>query len=169
MAATCNKKGNFRLLSIFNSDERPYFHQARMYDSLNDWIKYLDDHEVITCAYMFLPNELSMLIYCEENCDQLNNIVTDLKSRINDEVNTRLKLRNPFVRSKELIAQHHELYVIDSTELVEKLDQLHAIPTTKKWEIVEDATDYPYSSAQYYELGEILNSPIRNYRDLVIQ
>jgi uncharacterized membrane protein YpjA len=35
----------------------------------------------------------------------------------------------------------------------QKLDYMHKIPVSKKWQLVNDFTDYLYSSAAYYEKG----------------
>jgi len=35
----------------------------------------------------------------------------------------------------------------------QKLDYMHKNPVSKKWQLVNDFTDYLYSSASYYEKG----------------
>ena len=35
----------------------------------------------------------------------------------------------------------------------QQLDYMHKNPVTKKWQLVNDFTDYLYSSAPYYEKG----------------
>ena len=49
-----------------------------------------------------------------------------------------------------------------STEfIVQKLDYIHKNPVSKKWQLVNDYTDYKHSSAAYYEKG------IKNYNKLI--
>jgi hypothetical protein len=35
----------------------------------------------------------------------------------------------------------------------QKLDYIHRNPVSKKWQLVNDFADYPYSSASFYEKG----------------
>jgi hypothetical protein len=54
-----------------------------------------------------------------------------------------------------------------SEEMAEqKLDYIHHNPVKGKWKLVDDYTEYPHSSAAFYELGKIGTVDIRHYKDL---
>jgi hypothetical protein len=46
-----------------------------------------------------------------------------------------------------------------------EINYIHMNPVSGKWNLVEDYTDYPYSSAAYYELGKE-NKYITHYKEL---
>ena len=37
--------------------------------------------------------------------------------------------------------------------ITQKLDYMHKNPVSKKWQLVKDFTEYPHSSASFYENG----------------
>ena len=49
----------------------------------------------------------------------------------------------------------------------QKLDYIHHNPVSGKWNLVEDFTQYPHSSAAFYELGVIGEVEITHYKDLL--
>jgi hypothetical protein len=53
----------------------------------------------------------------------------------------------------------------DEKMIEQKMDYIHRNPVSGKWNLVEDYTDYPYSSAAYYELGKA-NKYITHYKEL---
>jgi hypothetical protein len=48
----------------------------------------------------------------------------------------------------------------------QKLDYIHHNPVSGKWNLVEDFTRYPHSSAAFYKLGVIGEVKITHYKDL---
>ena len=50
--------------------------------------------------------------------------------------------------------------------LQQKLEYIHANPVQEHWSLVKDFTDYPYSSASFYELREERFSFLTHYMDV---
>ena len=48
----------------------------------------------------------------------------------------------------------------------QKLEYIHHNPVKGKWRLVDDFTEYPYSSAGFYELDRVGIVDIRHYKDL---
>ena len=48
----------------------------------------------------------------------------------------------------------------------QKLEYIHHNPVKGKWKLVDDFTEYPHSSAGFYELGRGGVVDIRHYKDL---
>jgi len=54
-----------------------------------------------------------------------------------------------------------------SLEMIEqKIDYIHHNPVSGKWNLVNDWTEYPHSSAGFYELGRE-NKWVTDYRDVI--
>ena len=43
------------------------------------------------------------------------------------------------------------------------LDYIHGNPVQGKWSLVNDFVEYPYSSARFYELGEISEIAVEDF------
>ena len=49
--------------------------------------------------------------------------------------------------------------------VLQKLNYIHANPCAERWKLCERWSDYPHSSAAFYELGKRDNKQLRDYRD----
>lgn len=49
--------------------------------------------------------------------------------------------------------------------IVQKLNYIHKNPVQKKWNLVNDPVDYPYSSLWFYETGESRFDFLHHYKD----
>ena len=49
----------------------------------------------------------------------------------------------------------------------QKLDYMHANPVSGVWSLVEDALDYPHSSAGFYERGDHCLAPVTHYHEII--
>jgi hypothetical protein len=49
--------------------------------------------------------------------------------------------------------------------VIQKLDYIHANPVSGKWSLVEDALDYPHSSAAFYVTGVQGPAPVQHYAE----
>jgi hypothetical protein len=50
--------------------------------------------------------------------------------------------------------------------LLQKLDYIHHNPVSGKWNLAEDYTAYPYSSAAFYELGQQGQVKLTHYAEV---
>ena len=82
---------------------------------------------------------------------------------------------NQGVEKKEkLRGKKHQVFRISfdarkcfSEKMIEqKLDYIHHNPVSGKWNLIEDFTLYPHSSAAFYELGVIDDVEVTHYKDL---
>ncbi|CAN5215973.1 hypothetical protein BH23BAC1_BH23BAC1_13630 [soil metagenome] len=72
----------------------------------------------------------------------------ELKAGVRENEQKKEKLHQVFEPS-------FDAKVCDSTQLIEqKLDYMHHNPVKGNWSLVSDFTQYPHSSAAYYEMGE---------------
>ena len=55
----------------------------------------------------------------------------------------------------------------DRAIIEQKLDYMHANPFSGGWALVEDALDYPQSSAGFYERGDRSLAPVIHYHEVV--
>ena len=58
-----------------------------------------------------------------------------------------------------------EVYIKNRKMLERVLDYIHENPLQKKWQIVENPWDYPYSSAAYYHSGKTGLIELRHYHE----
>ncbi len=56
--------------------------------------------------------------------------------------------------------------VVGSAEILRVLDYIHRNPVSGKWNLAEDYLSYEYSSARFYELGELGDIEIRHFMEV---
>jgi putative transposase len=60
-----------------------------------------------------------------------------------------------------------EVYLESKTLLEVKLDYIHNNPLQSHWNLAKQPSDYPYSSAMFYEKGTQNNVLVEHYMDFV--
>jgi len=111
-------------------------------------------------GYIFLPNQISLLINLE-NQSSLKAYLKDFKKSSSVILRHELETFYPtaFNKSKHPASKHRfdvwspgfEQSKIDSEWLLlDELDQIHHQPTISPWQVVKYAEDYVYSSANFY-------------------
>jgi putative transposase len=81
----------------------------------------------------------------------------------------------PYFEVEEKKERKHQFWQRNSLPIVlyspavfdQKLQYIHRNPVAKKWSLVEDYVDYPYSSARFYELGIDEFGFLRDYRERI--
>jgi len=130
-------------------------------------------------GYVIMPNHLHVLLYFPEMPKSLNILIGNAKRFMAYEIIKRLEADKYFELLEELYhsvkkgerkkGQRHKVFAdsFDAKEcysnefVYQKLEYIHKNPVSKKWQLVTDFTEYPNSSAAFYEKG------IKNYDKLL--
>ena len=159
----------------------PLFEKTEIYSYLNFWFERLKKKGYLLNGYVIMPNHMHLIVYASEEAQDLNNTISESKRFLAYEIVKRLKEKN----LKELLkviksgvqenerskGKKHQVFRLSfdakpvATEEVERvLDYVHQNPVSGKWNLVDDYTNYPYSSAEFYELGGQSLYPIHDFR-----
>jgi REP element-mobilizing transposase RayT len=130
-------------------------------------------------GYVIMPNHLHALLYFPQMPKSLNSVIGNAKRFLAYEIikrleekraNNLLDILHAAVKKRESKkGQIHKVFEdsFDAKEcysrefILQKLDYMHHNPVSKRWQLVNDFTDYEYSSASFYEKG------IKRYEKLV--
>ncbi len=158
--------------------------KTQAYDYLPGWIREMNKRGVINCGYVFMPNHIHLLVYVEDWSKGLNHVLGEAKRFLAYEIVTRLKkqneteilrvLSNGVQENERKKGKKHQVFrlsfdgkeVVGEEEIYKVLDYIHHNPVSGKWNLADDYLDYEYSSARFYEFGEIGNVEICHYKDV---
>jgi REP element-mobilizing transposase RayT len=122
-------------------------------------------------GYVIMPNHIHVLLYFPVMPKSLNIVIGNAKRFMAYEIIKRLEAGKNLLLLQELYdsvkkgerkkGQRHKVFEdsFDAKEcysnefVFQKLDYIHHNPVSKKWNLVNDFTDYLYSSASFYEKG----------------
>ena len=159
---TCHKWRN--LFSITNS-----------YDAVYKWFDSLYEKKIRVMGYVIMPNHVHVLLYFSEMPKSLNIVIGNAKRFMAYEIIKRLEadknvtlledLYHSVKKGERKKGQRHKVFAdsFDAKEcysnefVYQKLEYTHKNPVSKKWQLVNDFTDYTHSSAAFYEKG------VKNY------
>jgi len=131
-----------------------------------------------------MPNHIHLLVYVKDWSKGLNHVIGEAKRFLAYEIVSRLKEQREIeilnvlsrgVQEKERKkGKKHQVFrlsfdgkeVMGEEEICKVLDYIHHNPVSGKWNLVEDYLEYEYSSARFYELGEVGNVKIRHFREV---
>lgn len=153
---------------------KPLIEKTKLYDYLEQWLNELKKRHIITSAYVFMPNHVHLLIYVKEESKGLNSVLGNGKRFMAYEIIKRLKKSRDHlllehlskgVQEKErLKGKKHQVFrlsfdakKIQGKEIEKVIDYIHHNPVSGKWNLIEDFSDFPYSSAGFYEKGKKTN------------
>jgi len=153
-------------------DWLPLFELTNSYDLVYKWLKLIDEkYQIKTTGFVIMPNHVHVLLYLSDLSVNLNTIMAngkrfmayDLVKRLaeqqhGDVLNTLKAVCTDKERTK---GQLHKAFepsfdakaVYTFNFLYQKLDYIHHNPVTGKWHLCTEFTDYPHSSAAFYETG----------------
>ena len=135
------------------------------------WFNALYNKGVRVTGYVIMPNHIHSLLYFPQMPKSLNSVVSNAKRFMAYEIIKGLEKKNHILLLEELHGyvkkndlkkgQRHKVFEesFDAKEcrgrkfIKQKLDYMHKNPVSKRWQLVNDFTDYPYSSASFYEKG----------------
>ncbi len=160
----------------------PLFEITKSYDLIYNWIKLIDDkYKIKTLAFVIMPNHVHVLLYLTDDSVNLNKVISNGKRFMAYELVERLKrMNNQSLLDTLALAcsekekekgQLHKAFepsfdakVISSIKFLnQKMDYIHHNPVMGKWRLCEDFTDYPHSSAAFYEFDR--QHPLANIAD----
>jgi hypothetical protein len=163
----------------------PLFEESKAYASVYRWFNHLTFDGCLLTGYVIMPNHVHALLFPTHSGISLNKIVGDGKrfmaydivNGIGKSGNEKLlqELEAGVERSEKQKGKIHQVFHLSfdaricyNEKMVEqKLDYIHHNPVRGKWTLVDDFIQYPYSSARFYELGEVdSNVPLVHYKDL---
>ena len=152
---------------------------------LPNWINEINKRGVLTCGYVFMPNHMHLLVYVQEYSKGLNHVIGEAKRFLAYEIVKRLKQKEDTslleilqkgVQTKESkVGKIHQVFRVSFdakevegiTGINQVLDYMHRNPVSGKWNLVEDYSEYPYSSAAFYEKGIMRDFDVYDFRELV--
>ena len=158
--------------------------ETNTYHAVYRWFKHLQHDGCRVVGYVIMPNHFHVLVYLSHAGTSLNKmvgeckrfmayeIVTALKAQQKDELLWKLKTSVP--KNEKFIGKLHQVFkpsfdarfCHSEWMLEQKLDYIHHNPVRGKWNLVDDFTKYPHSSAAFYELNEKGIDELVHYKEL---
>lgn len=157
----------------------PLFKETDSYNAVYKWFDWLFKNNVYVIGYVIMPNHVHTLLYFPQMPKTLNIVIGNAKRFLAYEIIKRLEeikandlLELLYIGVKKREAKKGQIHKVfedsfDAKECfstkftLQKLDYIHHNPVSKKWQLVNDFTDYEYSSASFYEKG------IKRYEKLI--
>jgi REP element-mobilizing transposase RayT len=155
------------------------FEKTNAYDTVYKWFDVLCKKKVSVTGYVIMPNHVHALLHFPEMPKSLSTVIGNAKRFMAYEIIRRLEiakenglldiLHSGVSKQERKKGQIHKVFE-DSFEakecysmefIYQKLNYIHHNPVGGKWRLVDDFTEYVYSSASFYEKG------INNYEKLV--
>ena len=130
-----------------------------------------DKYGVKTTGFVIMPNHVHLLLYLTDLNVNLNTIMANAKRFMAYDLVKRLaeqqhwdvldRLAAACTEKERAKGQLHKVFepsfdakpVYTLDFLYQKLDYIHHNPVSGKWRLCAEFTDYPQSSAAFYELG----------------
>lgn len=155
---------NYKWISLFDI--------ANAYDLVYKWFDYLIDNGHYVIGYVIMPNHLHVIIGFRDTGNTINSIIGNAKRFLAYGIVEKLKNKNEVELLEKLIKgvkntdkerkKLHEVFeesfdwkeCISDDFIQQKLDYIHNNPCSGKWKLVENPSDYLYSSAPFYILDE---------------
>jgi REP element-mobilizing transposase RayT len=130
-----------------------------------------DDKRILLFAFVLMPSHLHAILKPEK--DTIGETLQQFGSYTAHEILKKLRLGKRkdllevFVKNKRDIRHQHSIWqdiqaknIHSEDFLWQKMEYIHQNPVAKGWKLVNDRTDYPYSSARYYDDGRKSVIPI---------
>jgi len=143
------------------------------------WFDALFSKEIRVTGYVVMPNHIHGLLFFPQMSKSLNTIIGNAKRFMAYDIIAGLEekkhvtlldeLHGCVKKNQKKKGQRHKVFEdsFDAKEcrsrefIKQKLDYIHKNPVSKRWQLVNDYTEYPYSSASFYEKG------IKRYENLL--
>jgi REP element-mobilizing transposase RayT len=147
---------------------KPLFEIASAYDSVYNWFDHLNDKGSSIIGYVIMPNHLHSLINFLPSRQNLNTVIGNAKRFLAYDIIKRLEdakkedllqdLYQSVKQRERKKGQRHKVFEesFDAKQCVtmefieQKLNYIHHNPVKGKWNLADDFTKYPHSSAGFY-------------------
>jgi len=125
-------------------------------------------------GYVIMPNHLHLILYFKD-LNHLSDYMRDFKKFTSTQIRKSLESRGYLdliekIRVEEKNRQFQvwqnrfdDLYLDNIKMLETKLAYIHLNPLQKHWGLVKNPEDYPYSSALFYEKGQLQELQVVHY------
>lgn len=163
----------------------PLFEVTQLYDMVYKWLGLIEvKYQIKTLAFVIMPNHVHLLLHLTEYNINLNTVKGNAKRFMAYEFIQRLQRQNEHTLLNTLAlacsvkekakGQLHKAFepsfdakpIYTLGFLNQKLDYIHHNPVSGKWNLADEFTAYPHSSAAYYYEGSIHpRVKITNYCD----
>jgi REP element-mobilizing transposase RayT len=162
----------------------PLIEITSVHDRLYNWMRIAHGKGFQVLGFVIMPNHAHLLIHAPEG-GSINGLMGNGKRFLAYDVVARLKsqgeqellatLRNAVRPSDAERGQSHRVFAtssdirecFDRRMIEQKLDYMHNNPVEGVWSLVDNALDYPHSSAAFYERGDLCLAPITHYQDII--
>jgi REP element-mobilizing transposase RayT len=162
----------------------PLFEEAHSYDAVYRWFEFLKGEGCYVVGFVIMPNHFHVLIYPTQKVKTINKMIGEGKRFMSYDIVNKLKERKKVSLLKELASgvqakekekgKLHQIFRLsfdaricyDEKMLIQKLVYIHRNPISGKWNLVDDYTLYPHSSAGFYERGLKSIFDVVHYKDL---
>jgi putative transposase len=147
---------------------------------LNSFAWLQDQKRILLFAFVIMPSHLHAVIKPEG--DTIGDTIQQFGSFTAHEVLKKLKANNQkdlieVFRQKKRDPRHqHSIWqdiqaknIYSADFLWQKMEYIHQNPVTEKWKLVENRSDYIYSSACYYEYGRKPIIPITDINEWLMK
>ena len=158
------------------------FEITNFYDEIYKWFDVLKEKNNQVNAYVIMPNHLHALIRVDKISPEINKLAGNGKRFMAYEMVKRLEHLN----RDDLLKQMEKAVLPDEVKkgklhqvfepsfdckpcytkkfLEQKLDYIHHNPCSGKWNLADEFTDYPHSSARFYEADIHAKYAVDDYR-----
>jgi len=155
------------------------FEMTNGYDAVYKWFGHLYKNNIYVTGYVIMPNHVHVLLYFPAMPTSLNTLIGNAKRFMAYDIIKRLEERKEdnlldllhgAVKKREAKkGQIHKVFEesFDAKEgyskefIFQKLVYMHHNPVNKKWNLINDFTEYSHSSASFYEKG------IKRYENII--
>ena len=164
----------------------PLLSKTGAYDAVYNFFSILNQkgHQVL--GYTIMPNHVHLLLFFSGGKQSLNTLIGNGKRFIGYETVKRLGqkgdratlhlLEQGVSEVERKRGKKHELWqgTFDVKECrtekftLQKLNYMHYNPCVKRWRLCKHITDYPHSSAAFYEQGIRTNDLVKDYRTFLV-
>ena len=178
------KKGETYFMTFTCHKWLPLIEQTNLYTYFEKWFEYLHQNHAHLLGYVIMPNHVHLLIYQDEKSPKvLNTLVSNGKRFLAYEIIKRLSennrnnilyfLRKDVALNDKKKGKKHQVFrpsfdaklCFNLRMLETKLHYIHKNPVSGKWRLADDWSQYPYSSAGFYELNQE-NDFLTHYKDI---
>lgn len=127
-------------------------------------------------GYVIMPNHIHLILFFKQG-NRLSDWMRDLKKFTSIKIRQQIELDGDFALLERLrIAYRKQVFkvwedrfddvILSNSKLLEtKLNYIHANPMQEHWNLVSKPDDFKFSSAAFYEIGDLGEINISHYKD----
>ncbi|HET9432674.1 MAG TPA: hypothetical protein VFO37_02900 [Chitinophagaceae bacterium] len=163
------------------------FSISRAYHAVYKWFDKLYEKKVSVFSYVIMHNHLHVILHFPTMPRSLNTVIGNAKRFMAYDIIKGLEKNKEFLLLEDLQSrvtkrertkgQRHKVFEesFDAKEcqsmkfILEKIKYIHHNPVSKRWQLVNDFTEYEYSRASFYEKGTKKYGKVVHVNDVLKQ